>query len=162
MSANFDNLSNMLRELIYPFTIIGLTETKFSTSKDSFDNIYLPGYRFLFQPSLSNAGRTGIFVQDHLKVSIRSDLTKSVSSFEALWIEVINYARSNLLCGVIYRHPNENINEFSNYLNFAVERISKENKPCVIMGDFNLDLLKYNSYFDTDNYLNYAFKLFST
>ena len=35
-----------------------------------------------------------------------------------------------------------------------MERIDRENKPFVILGDFNLDLLKYDSHFDTDNFLD--------
>ena len=63
ISANFDNLTNMLSELSHPFiTVIGLTETKLNISKQSFDNLHLPGNRFLSQPSLSNAGGTGIFI----------------------------------------------------------------------------------------------------
>ena len=84
ISANLDNLTNMLNELHYPFTIVGLTETKLNISKDSIDNIDLPGYQFLSQPSLSNAGGAGIFVQDFVKVSIRPELTKSEPGFEAL------------------------------------------------------------------------------
>ena len=136
------------------FTIVGLTETKLNISKDSIDNIDLPGYQFLSQPSLSNAGGAGIFVQDFVKVSIRPELTKSEPGFEALWIEVLNDAHSNQLCGVIYRHPNGNISEFMEYLNFALDKTNRENKPCVIMGDFNLDLLKYDSHPETDNFLN--------
>ena len=84
----------MLNELHYPFTIVGLTETKLNISKDSIDNIDLPGYQFLSQPSLSNAGGAGIFVQDFVKVSIRPELTKSEPGLEALWIEVLNDAHS--------------------------------------------------------------------
>ena len=97
ISANLDNLTNMLNELHYPFTIVGLTETKLNISKVSIDNIDLPGYQFLSQPSLSNAGGAGIFVQDFVKVSIRPELTKSEPDFEALWIEVLNDAHSNQL-----------------------------------------------------------------
>ena len=154
ISANMDNFVNMLNELHHPFSIIGLTETKINISKVSVTNIDLPGYQFLSQPSLSNAGGTGFFVQDILKVSIRSDLTKSESGFEALWMEIINDAHSNILCGVIYRHPNGNINEFIQYLNFALDKTQREAKPCAVMGDFNLDLLKYNSHSETDNFLN--------
>ena len=56
-------------------------------------------------------------------------------------------------CGVIFRHPNGNISEFMEYLNFASDKTNRENKPCVIMGDFNLDLFKYDSHPETDNFL---------
>ena len=41
-----------------------------------------------------------------------------------------------------------------NYINMALERIHHENKYCTVMGDFNLDLLKFESHQDTNNFLN--------
>ena len=38
--------------------------------------------------------------------------------------------------------------------NMALERIHHENKYCTVMGDFNLDLLKFESHQDTNNFLN--------
>ena len=45
-----------------------------------------------------------------------------------------------MLCGVIYRHPNGNPEVFLEYLNLVTEKIHRENKYCVVMGDFNFDL----------------------
>ena len=154
LSANHDRLIDMLSDLFHPFSIIGLTETKLHISKNQIINTEFPGYHFLSQPSLSNAGGTGFYIQNHLNFSVRSDLSKTESGFEALWIEVLNEKQSNLLCGTIYRHPNGNIDEFLEYLNTALEKTNSENKPCVIMGDFNLDLLKFESHNETDSFLN--------
>lgn len=59
LSANFDNLVNMLHELYFPFSLIGLTETKFKHNQDSIMNLALTGYNFVSQPSNSNAGGVG-------------------------------------------------------------------------------------------------------
>ena len=40
------------------------------------------------------------------------------------------------------------------FLNSTIEKIDRENKFCIILGDFNLDLLKLDSHPDTDNFLN--------
>ena len=96
----------------------------------------MPGYQFLSQPGLSNAGGAGIFVQDPVKVSIRPKLTKSEPGFEALWIEVLDDAHSNQLCGVIYRHPNGNISEFIEYLNFALDKTNREKQALCDYGKF--------------------------
>ena len=40
------------------------------------------------------------------------------------------------------------------YLNSSVDKIHRENKICVVMGDFNLDLLKFETHNDTDAFLN--------
>ena len=62
IQANIHNLINMLSELYFPLSIIGLTETKLKIDQEEILNINIPGYIFLSQPSLSNAGRVGAFV----------------------------------------------------------------------------------------------------
>ena len=38
--------------------------------------------------------------------------------------------------------------------NYKADRINRENKTCIIMGDFNIDLLKFESHSATDGFLN--------
>jgi len=102
---------------------------------------------------LSNAGGTGIFVSKKLSSSIRNDFSCTRVEFEALWIEIETDLHHNLVCGVIYRHPNNNCESFLNYMNHTVESISKENKYCIIMGDFNIDLLNV-SHASTEHFLD--------
>ena len=49
-----------------------------------------------------------------------------------------NYCHSNLLCGISYRHPNGEW--FIEYLSSVADKINQENKTCIIMGNFNLEL----------------------
>ena len=86
--------------------------------------------------------------------SIRTDLSKTESGFEVLRIEIENNAHSNILCGVVYRHLHGDITSFMKYLNSFVDKIHGKNKICVVMGDFNLDLLKFETHNDTDAFLN--------
>ena len=106
------------------------------------------------QPSKSNAGGVGFYINKHLKTKIRSDLSSCSDEYESLWVEIVSESEHNLLCGVIYRHPKGNVDNFMNYINMALERIHHENKYCTVMGDFNLDLLKFESHQDTNNFLN--------
>ena len=54
----------------------------------------------------------------------------------------------NVICGVVYGHPNSNLESFINYIDATVNKINLENKYCIIMGDFNIDLLKSTSHSD--------------
>ena len=74
--------------------------------------------------------------------------------FESLWIEIEVQGRSNMLCGIFYRHPNGNVQNFMDNLNVCLQKIHREEKNCIIMGDFNLDLLKYDNHEDTNNFIN--------
>ena len=50
--------------------------------------------------------------------------------------------RKNLIIGVCYRPPNQNVNDFNDKLHTALNLIDKERKDCVILGDFDIDLKK--------------------
>ena len=62
--------------------------------------------------------------------------------------------QQNLICGIIYRHSNGNLDNFMSYINLTIDQIHRENKLCMIMGDFNIDLLKYDSYAGSENVIN--------
>ena len=51
-----------------------------------------------------------------------------------------------IIVGCFYRHHhNTNIDEFISYFNKCRSNLNKENKEAYISGDFNIDLLKYES-----------------
>ena len=56
--------------------------------------------------------------------------------------DVFNKAR-NIVCTVVYRHPQSNFDDFTGYFYAVVDKISKEFKILILMGDFNLDLLNF-------------------
>jgi hypothetical protein len=64
------------------------------------------------------------------------------------------YSQQNFLCSVIYRHPNGNADTFISYIDSSIDKIHREGKYCVILGDFNLDLLKFETHTVTDNFMN--------
>jgi hypothetical protein len=49
----------MLSEFDCPFSLIALSETKIKYGENLITNIDIPGYTFVSQPSLSNAGGVG-------------------------------------------------------------------------------------------------------
>ena len=131
LSANHDSLVNMLPELYFPFSLIGLSETKQQINKDPISNLQIPSYHFVSQPSHSNAGGVGFFIKDNLKYIKREDLSISDKYFEALWIEIQDDLQRNLLCGVIYRHPKGNLNLFFQYINSVLQKVNREGKYIV-------------------------------
>ena len=143
----------MITELNHNFSMIGLTETKINSTNDNFANYTIPGYNFFSQPSLSNAGGVGIFISKTISCSLRSDISDSQIDFESLWIEIECDLHHNIVCGVIYRHPNSNFENFITCMNDIIEKLNNENKYCIIMGDFNIDLLN-SSHPATDEFQN--------
>ena len=66
---------------------------------------------------------------------------------ESTFVEVLEpgMSKNNMIIGCIYRHHSMELSEFNNhFLSVLLEKISKENKMVVLLGDFNADLLKYD------------------
>jgi hypothetical protein len=58
-----------------------------------------------------------------------------------LFIEINKSTGKNTIVGVIYRPPNQSVENFLTKYNALIEKISKENKMCYMMGDYNLNLI---------------------
>ena len=94
-------------------------------------------------------------MKDNVAYTHRPDLSaQKQNDYESLWIEIHNSKGRNTICGAFYRHPHGNVDAFLNHINMIVESVHRENKFCVLLGDFNLDLLKFESHPDTDRFLN--------
>ena len=73
---------------------------------------------------------------------------------ESTFIEIIN-PKTSIIIGCIYRHPSMDLNEFKNiYLSTILLITSKENKTVFLLGDFNIDLLKYEKHDPTNEFLD--------
>ena len=84
----------------------------------------------------------------------QQEFTTTHVDFQALWIEIRCDGQQNVICGVLYRHPNGSFKTFMDYVNSTVEKIHQENKLCLIMGDFNVDLLRIDSHPGSENFIN--------
>ena len=85
------------------------------------------------------------------QVSLLNNLNLNNYSF----IEIVNPKKSNILVGVIYRHPSMDLPDFNcNYLNKLLENISKEQKSIFLLGDVNVNLLNYDEHDQTNEFLD--------
>ena len=67
------------------------------------------------------------------------------------FIVIINPKKSNKIIGCIYRYPNMDLNEFnSDYLNPLLAKLSKEKKAVSLLGDYNVNLFKYEQHSPTN------------
>ena len=89
-----------------------------------------------------------------MNFTVISELSTSTADYEALWIEIHNTHGLNILCGIIYRHLNGNLESFYEYLNSTAEKIDRGSKYCAILGDFNFDLLKFENHYPTNDFIN--------
>ena len=155
LSKNFDQLHALLTKLDIDFDIIGITESRISKTNFSPTNIALANYVIEQTPTESNAGGALLYINRKHSYKIRKDLKLyKPHKIESVFVEVIMPKRTNIIVECIYRH--HNIDDFnSNYLRPILHKLSKESsKKIFLLGDFNIDLLKFNSCSSICNFLD--------
>lgn len=140
LRRNIDNLQvHLLDELDYQFSVIGITETKITNSSGLDFNARLSNYQFEYVPTPLSCGGVGMYINNCLKFKVLERTSKE--AFQALWIEIESPKSKNIVCGVIYRQHNDP-EQFLQYLDMTLEKLSSSDKVVYLMGDFNIDLLK--------------------
>ena len=71
---------------------------------------------------------------------INNGITTGKHNVEFLFIEILNHNSPNVIVGIIYRLPNSKYDEFDKPLREILSKVDRENKPCYLMGDFNISL----------------------
>ena len=141
-----ESLFNFLSSLKHQAKLIAVTEHKISTNGYLFQQMM--NYNFVFTPTSTTHGGAGFFIHNSLNFKERNDLTSSLNEcYESKFVEIIFEHQKNIVCGCIYRHrhPGSSISNFNEcFLSPLLEKLSKENKICVLSGDFNINLLNCN------------------
>ena len=89
-----------------------------------------------------SAGGVGMFISSQLQYNVLE--RTSSSSYQAFWIEIVDANKKENICGVVYRQ-HDKADDFLNYLSSSIELYSSRNRNIYLMGDFNIDLLKFES-----------------
>ena len=154
LNKYFDDLQHLLSSTIKVFDIIAVSETRITKQIFLLNNLNLNHYSFEFTPTETSAGGTLLYIANHLSYKCRNDLNiYKKNELESTFIEIANSKTSNIIVGVIYRHPSMGLADFnSNYLNKLLENISKEQKSMFLLGDFNVNLLNYNEHNHTNEF----------
>ena len=103
---------------------------------------------------------SSIYQQKHINYKLRKYLKIHKSKeFESILTEIINKKESNTIIGFIYRHPCMDAREFSaTYLQNTLGKLSYGNKDIILMGDFNIDILKYDTNNDSPAFLDMMYE----
>ena len=143
LNRNLENLqTHLLYELDFHFNVIGVTETKITNSNLHTCNANIPGYVFECVPTPLASGGVGLFIDETLSYSVLGKISNE--AFQSLWIEITFVKKKSVICGVLYRQHNSP-NRFQQYFDETIEKFTSSRKHVVIMGDFNIDLLKCDS-----------------
>lgn len=163
LSANWNSFRELICDLhgnSFSFDLIGISEA-FRCDQDA--RLSLPGFHDLLTRCRDDGSRggVGLFIKDNINFKIREDLSVFIPHvFESVFIEMGSKSEKHKIIGVIYRPntaPKADMDIFSVTLHDILDTINRENKLGVIMGDFNIDLLKFMSHSKTSDYLDNVF-----
>ena len=118
------------------------------------------GYTFLSKPRTNKrgGGGVGMFVSSGLNFKLRDDLhmNSAICGFESLFIEV-KIQKNDIIVGTIYKPPDTSTVDFNVHVNDLFRTISQERKKCIIMADFNIDLLTTDTNHQTADFIHNMF-----
>ena len=156
---HIDEFTNLLSELNSNFKIIGITETRLTTKKDPVNSIEIPNYNIEHTPTESDKGGALLYISKEINYKTRDDLKiYKKKLLESKFIEVLSGSNKNTIVGCIYKHRGLTTQEFNcDFLQPLIDKLATENKNIVFLGDFNVDLLHYESNNPTREFLDLMF-----
>ncbi len=101
-------------------------------------------------------GAVWVFLSTNILVTKSRDLSVFIPHvFESIFIEIENNTNNQkpIIIGVIYRPntpPRADLDKSIESISTIIDRIASTNRKAIIMGDLNIDLLKYGSHNKTD------------
>ena len=138
--------------------IVAITETRLSSN--SISSLDIPKYNFFHTDSPTRAGGAALYVDKVLKAIPRPDLKIHLPLVESCWVEIDpNSNRKHIMIGCIYKHPPANVEEFTLKFDKFLNKLNPGKYDMYIMGDMNIDLLKYHSNQQTERYLDMIYSL---
>ena len=151
LKKNFDHFTSYLNCIDIQFSVIGLTETWLRNNECSL--LSIPHYTFLsHNRAEKRGGGVGFYIKENVTFKRRFDLDIFTDDVESIFIEVF-CKLTKIIIAVVYRPPNQSIVNFMNALAIPMETIVNEKKECILLGDFNIDLLNKISS-DTANFVD--------
>lgn len=142
---NGENFKDFLFNTGIPFSVLLVSETWL---REGGTQIHIPNYSYSGRNRTERiGGGVGIFVNDCIDFSSRKDLWMANPAIENVSIEINRELDKNIVVTCIYRPPDACFPTFMNEINTHLEKLRNSDKIIFIGGDFNLDLLSYN----TDN-----------
>ena len=107
-----------------------------------------------FLKFLTNSGEVGFYINSNLTYQPRNDLNLNNVGCESLLFEIPTSSGKPFIFGVIYRHPTYTSQPFQDEFVKFVTHLQNNNYEYLIVGDYNINLLKYQVNSNVSNYVD--------
>ena len=149
---NLDNFSSSYLNKTKPM-FVALCETKCSKNTE---NLYkIDGYSIVSNSRNSHGGGVAIYSSADISINVIQNLCFMEDYIETLCISFKLKNELFYIC-VVYRKPGSNFEQFLDKYEEILRVICRS--KCIVCGDFNLDLLKYENSKTVEAYVNLSFQ----
>ena len=148
LSKTFTNFNHLINELKLEFDILDVSESRILKSQTLNTNVKLQNTVIKQTSTESAAGGTLLYINKKHSYKTRPGLaTYKSKKLGSIFAEVVLPKKSNLIVGCIYKHRCMDTCTFNDHnLNLSLDNLSKKaNKTIVLIGDFNIDLLNFDT-----------------
>ena len=147
-----DRISNYLLQINHSFSLLACSETWLT------HNISPPqrlGYNYIEGPLTGRGRGVCIYLRSDIKYKI-IDLTLGPEA-DSLFIDVTlkhNHTTKSIIVGVMYRVHEHSTNDFNSSWDTLLNKLKATKKEVYILGDYNIDLLKYDTNAHINDFIN--------
>ena len=134
-----DEIASILYNSKNNFHLFGFAESRLSF-RTSDSDMSIPGYN-IFRLDPKKHRDTGIIVYFSSSLNCTRLFCFDKYDVESIWVEIKLKGTKPLLVGYIYRNPAENVN-WRDKFSSLMDDISMKDYETIILGDFNIDILK--------------------
>ena len=153
LPKHLDTLSSHLLSDSHSPKILGFCETKLSPE---IENIYnIPGYSSIFNSKSTRSGGLALYLKSEISFEVIDEFNFLLDFIESICIKIKIDGQDIVLC-LLYRRPSSDLNQFLIHYSSIIDKF--KNDKCIIFGDLNLDLLKYDSCSNVQNFVNINFE----
>jgi hypothetical protein len=138
---NFNEVISYIQRQSVIYHIILLSET-WLTEADG-DLYQIPSYNHLdVHRVIKKGGGIRLYYLDEFVVNLDNTISGIFNSHESLFVKISKKNRFSLTLGCIYRPPSASMTNFNEYLSAVLFADGCLKGNCILIGDFNIDLLK--------------------
>ena len=134
---------------LLPVSILALTETWLDAALT--DTINIAGYQLVHKSrTTGRGGGVGLLIGEGITFQLIELSLNNLApkTFEGIFIRA-SMEKDNCLLGAIYRPPGSGLEKFCLELDQLLSKIVRKEKHIIIMGDFNIDLLRVEDHCGT-------------
>ena len=144
-ASNFDSLATSLQAMNLKFSAIGIGETNIDPSAQC--TYQIPNYNSIYQNKMSGKKKgsgLGLYIHESLTYTKNDALSILSDDIETLFVNIVNNSNP-LILGIIYIPPSGSLKKCNEIFSKILSSIKPSNNT-IIMGDFNINLLKNNEH----------------